>query len=309
MSSPSTSEGHRHRCLRRAQLGAFRRLPAFLLPDAVEARLIGWHDVGSGIQVAPTFGAQARFGTEPSPSSAPRRPGRTLLLDNVHHDWGRQPARILHPRPTKNCPPPPAGSHSEGKPSTRSARSARAIHDARRWHAVGPHPQGLWSLRQVHHLSSALSGASMITDPLHTNGRHDGYRPLSLLALDRPGCFPRRRDFPSAPAVTAFCDTRCAPQACRPNRPILVAVDPSAAPPPAPAKPASRPARTFGPRFRDIALRLRAKWIMTVNLYRPARRRWIPEIHERRDAIASTASHSISVEPSPGRARVRRAAR
>src|SRR5882757_4664703 len=49
---------------------------------AVEAGLIGMVATSaSGIQVAPTFGAQARLGTDPIAFAAPGRPGEPFLLD------------------------------------------------------------------------------------------------------------------------------------------------------------------------------------------------------------------------------------
>ena len=75
----------------------------------------------------------------------------------------------------------------------------------------------------VNILSSALSGATMITDPLHT--KRPGTQDIGhfMLALD-PGIFRDPKEFRDD--VAAFCDTLRATKPADPDRPVMVAGDP-----------------------------------------------------------------------------------
>src|SRR5258708_39700151 len=75
----------------------------------------------------------------------------------------------------------------------------------------------------VNILSSALSGATMVTDPLHT--KKPGTMDIGhfLLAID-PSLFRDAADFRAD--VAAFCDTLRGTKPADPDRPVLVAGDP-----------------------------------------------------------------------------------
>ena len=88
---------------------------------AVEAGLIGMVATSaSGIQVAPTFGAQARLGTDPIAFGAPGRPGRAVPARHGNHHCGRG----KNPQQGQREFPTPLGwlVTAEGKPSTDRAR-------------------------------------------------------------------------------------------------------------------------------------------------------------------------------------------
>ena len=111
----------------------------------------------------------------------------------------------------------------------------------------------------VNILSSALSGATMVTDPVHT--KKPGTMDIGhfLLAID-PGLFRDADDFRAD--VAAFCDTLRATKPADPNRPVLVAGDPE-------RRTASQRRQSgipVGPnllaKVREVALASGAKWIM-----------------------------------------------
>ena len=97
----------------------------------------------------------------------------------------------------------------------------------------------------VNILSSALSGASMMTDPMHT--KRPGTMDIGhfLLALD-PGLFRDAADFRAD--VAAFCDTLRATKPADPAGPSWSPATPNAAPRRGGGKPASPSARTSWPR-------------------------------------------------------------
>jgi LDH2 family malate/lactate/ureidoglycolate dehydrogenase len=111
----------------------------------------------------------------------------------------------------------------------------------------------------VNILSSALSGATMVTDPVHT--KKPGTMDIGhfLLAID-PGLFRDAEDFRAD--VAAFCDTLRATRPADPNRPVLVAGDPERRT----AEQRRQSGIPVGPnllaKVRDIALASGATWIM-----------------------------------------------
>jgi len=161
---------------------------------AVEAGLIGMVTTSaSGIQVAPTYGAQARFGTDPIAFAAPGRPGEPFLLDMATTTVA---AGKIRNKANENLPTPPGWLvTAEGKPST----DPREVSKGGFMTPLGGTPEGSshkgYGLSaMVNILSAALSGASMITDPLHT--KRPGTMGIGhfLLALD-PGLFRDAADF------------------------------------------------------------------------------------------------------------------
>jgi LDH2 family malate/lactate/ureidoglycolate dehydrogenase len=75
----------------------------------------------------------------------------------------------------------------------------------------------------VNILSSALSGATMVTDPMHT--KHPGTMGIGhfFMAMD-PAMFRDEEDFRTD--VISFCDTLRATPAIDPGHPVMVAGDP-----------------------------------------------------------------------------------
>ena len=84
---------------------------------AVEAGLIGMVTTSaSGIQVSPTYGAQARLGTDRSPSPPPASPGEPFLLDMATTTVA---AGKIRNKANENLPTPLGlAGHQDGQPST-----------------------------------------------------------------------------------------------------------------------------------------------------------------------------------------------
>jgi LDH2 family malate/lactate/ureidoglycolate dehydrogenase len=226
---------------------------------AVEAGLIGMVTTSaSGIQVAPTFGAQARLGTDPIAFAAPGKPGEPFLLDMATTTVA---AGKIRNKANENLPAPTGWLvTAEGKPST----DPREVSKGGFMTPLGGTPEGSshkgYGLSaMVNILSAALSGASMITDPLHT--KRPGTMGIGhfLLALD-PGLFRDAAEFRAD--VAAFCDTLRATRPADAGRPVLVAGDPE-------RRTAAQRRQTgipVGPnllaKVREVALASGAKWIM-----------------------------------------------
>ena len=226
---------------------------------AVEAGLIGMVTTSaSGIQVAPTFGAQARLGTDPIAFAAPGRPGEPFLLDMATTTVA---AGKIRNKANENLPTPPGWLvTSTGAPST----DPREVSKGGFMTPLGGTPEGSshkgYGLAgMVNILSSALSGATMVTDPMHT--KKSGTMDIGhfLLALD-PGLFRDAADFRAD--VAAFCDTLRATKPADPARPVAVAGDPE-------RRTAEKRRQSGIPvgtnllaKVREVALASGAAWIM-----------------------------------------------
>jgi LDH2 family malate/lactate/ureidoglycolate dehydrogenase len=247
---------------------------------AVEAGLIGMVTTSaSGIQVAPTFGAQARLGTDPIAFAAPGKPGEPFLLDMATTTVA---AGKIRNKANENLPTPPGWLvTSEGKPST----DPREVSKGGFMTPLGGTPEGSshkgYGLSaMVNILSSALSGASMITDPMHTK-RPGTMGTATSCWRSTPACSATP---PTSAPTSPPSATRCAPPS-PPTRtaPSSSPATPNAAPPTSAAKPASPSAPTFWPRSaRSRSPPARSgSWTAETLSTRPAPLN--PEIHERRD--------------------------
>jgi LDH2 family malate/lactate/ureidoglycolate dehydrogenase len=226
---------------------------------AVEAGLIGMVATSaSGIQVAPTHGAQAKLGTDPIAFGAPGKPGEPFLLDMATTTVA---AGKIRNKANENLPAP-AGwlVTSEGKPST----DPREVSKGGFMTPLGGTPEGSshkgYGLSaMVNILSSALSGATMITDPQHT--KKPGTMDIGhfLLAMD-PGMFRDTDDFRAD--VASFCASLRATKPANTANAVLVAGDPE-------RRTAAQRRKTgipVGPgllaKVRDVARASGAEWIM-----------------------------------------------
>ena len=226
---------------------------------AVEAGLIGMVATSaSGIQVAPTHGAQAKLGTDPIAFGAPGKPGEPFLLDMATTTVA---AGKIRNKANENLPTPPGWLvTSEGKPST----DPREVSKGGFMTPLGGTPEGSshkgYGLSaMVNILSSALSGATMVTDPQHT--KKPGTMDIGhfLLAMD-PGMFRDTDDFRAD--VASFCDSLRATRPANTANSVLVAGDPE-------RRTAAQRRKTgipVGPgllaKVRDVARASGADWIM-----------------------------------------------
>ncbi|WIM12550.1 Ldh family oxidoreductase [Enhydrobacter sp.] len=190
---------------------------------AAESDLIGMVTTSaSGIQVAPTNGAQARLGTDPIAFAAPGKPGQPFLLDMATTTVA---AGKIRNKANENLPAPTGWLVTrDGQPSN----DPKEVSKGGFMTPLGGTPEGSshkgYGLgAMVNILSSALSGGLMVTDP--TRNTKPG--PIDIghffLALD-PGMFRDIADFRAD--VAAFCDTLRATRPVDPAKPVQVAGDP-----------------------------------------------------------------------------------
>ena len=213
----------------------------------------------SGIQVAPTFGAQARLGTDPIAFGAPGRPGEPFLLDMATTTVA---AGKIRNKANENLPAPLGWLiTAEGKPST----DPREVSKGGFMTPLGGTPEGsshkgYGLAAMVNILSSALSGATLVTDPMHT--RKPGTQDIGhfMLAMD-PGLFRDPAEFRAD--VAAFCDTLRATKPADPSRPVMVAGDPERRKAASRRKEGIPVGANLLDKVREIAVASGAPWIMT----------------------------------------------
>jgi len=191
---------------------------------AAEAGLVGMACTSaSGIQVAPTFGRQARLGTDPWSFAAPSADGAPFLLDMATTTVA---AGRVRNKANENEPCPPGWVQTrDGLPSTDPLEASRKGGFLT---SLGGSPEsssykGYGLAVMVNILSSCLSGATLITDPMHTKkptGQDIGH---FLLAID-PGLFRDPAEFQAD--VARFLGDLRATEPVDPARPVMVAGDP-----------------------------------------------------------------------------------
>ena len=191
---------------------------------AADAGFIGMAATSaSGIQVAPTGGAQARFGTDPWSFAAPARPGEPFLLDMATTTVA---AGRVRNKANENLPAPPGWLLTrEGQPSTDPLEAAQK---GGYLTSLGGSPEGssykgYGLATMVNILSSCLSGATLVTDPMHCQkpqGMDIGHFFLAL----SPTLF--RDDGEFEQDVATLCDALRATPPMDPAKPVMVAGDP-----------------------------------------------------------------------------------
>ena len=191
---------------------------------AAKAGLIGMAGTSaSGIQVAPTFGKQARLGTDPWSFAAPTADGKPFLLDMATTTVA---AGRIRNKANENLQCPPGWVlDKQGLPSTDplEAREKGGFLTSLGGSPENSSYKGYGLAAMVNILSSCLSGATLITDPMHTKkpqGMDIGH---FFMAID-PGLFRDHDDFTAD--VTRFCNDLRATEPIDPARPVMVAGDP-----------------------------------------------------------------------------------
>jgi LDH2 family malate/lactate/ureidoglycolate dehydrogenase len=231
----------------------------FYVLQAVDAGLVGMATTSaSGIQVAPTNGAQARLGTDPIAFAAPGKPGEPFLLDMATTTVAA--GKIRNKANEKLQTPPGWLVTKDGLPSTDPHEVSKGGFMT----PLGGTPEGSshkgYGLgAMVNILSSALSGGLMVTEP--TRNTRPGAIDIGhfFLAMD-PGMFRDTADFQAD--VASFCDTLRATRPADPAKPVQVAGDPE-------RRIAAQRMKTgipVGPnllaKVKEIALASGADWIM-----------------------------------------------
>jgi LDH2 family malate/lactate/ureidoglycolate dehydrogenase len=177
----------------------------------------------SGIQVAPTFGKQARLGTDPWSFAAPTADGRPFLLDMATTTVA---AGRIRNKANEGLPTPDGWVlDSEGRPSNDPlvAREQGGFLTSLGGSPENSSYKGYGLAAMVNILGSCLAGATLITDPMHTKkpqGMDIGH---FFMAID-PGIFRDEDEFTAD--VTRFCNDLRATTPMDPTQPVMVAGDP-----------------------------------------------------------------------------------
>jgi LDH2 family malate/lactate/ureidoglycolate dehydrogenase len=191
---------------------------------AAKAGLIGMACTSaSGIQVAPTFGKQARLGTDPWSFAAPSADGVPFLLDMATTTVAA--GRIRNKANEGLQTPDGWVLDSEGQPSNDPtvARLKGGFLTSLGGSPENSSYKGYGLSAMVNILGSCLSGATLITDPMHTKkptGMDIGH---FFMAID-PGLFRDGDDFQKD--VAQFCGDLRATVPMDPAQPVMVAGDP-----------------------------------------------------------------------------------
>jgi LDH2 family malate/lactate/ureidoglycolate dehydrogenase len=177
----------------------------------------------SGIQVAPTFGKQARLGTDPWSFAAPSSDGVPFLLDMATTTVA---AGRIRNKANEGLPTPDGWVlDAEGKPSNDPlvARQKGGFLTSLGGSPENSSYKGYGLAVMVNILGSCLSGATLITDPMHTKkpeGMDIGH---FFMAID-PGIFRESGDFETD--VATFMGALRATTPVDPAQPVMVAGDP-----------------------------------------------------------------------------------
>lgn len=191
---------------------------------AANAGLVGMTCTSaSSVQVAPTFGKQARLGTDPWSFAAPSADGTPFLLDMATTTVA---AGRIRNKANENLPTPDGWVlDSEGRPSNDPLVAKQKGGSLT---SLGGSPEnssykGYGLSVMVNILGSCLSGATLITDPEHTK------KPIGMdighffMAID-PAIFRSAGDFEDD--VATFLGALRGTPPVDPAQPVMVAGDP-----------------------------------------------------------------------------------
>jgi LDH2 family malate/lactate/ureidoglycolate dehydrogenase len=191
---------------------------------AAKSGLIGMSCTSaSGIQVAPTFGKQARLGTDPWSFAAPSADGVPFLLDMATTTVA---AGRIRNKANEALPTPDGWVlDAEGRPSNDPlvAKEKGGFLTSLGGSPENSSYKGYGLAVMVNILASCLSGATLVTDPMHTKkpvGMDIGH---FFMAID-PGIFRESGDFETD--VASFMTALRATTPVDPARPVMVAGDP-----------------------------------------------------------------------------------
>ncbi|HJU16307.1 MAG TPA: Ldh family oxidoreductase [Stellaceae bacterium] len=185
---------------------------------AAREGLIGMACTSNSVaQMAPTFGKEAKLGTDPWSFAAPTADGQPFLLDMATTTVA---AGRIRNKANEGLPCPPGWVlDKDGRPSTDplEAREKGGFLTS-----LGGSPEtssykGYGLAVMVNILGACLPGAGLIIDPGDNDIGH------CLIAID-PGLFRDREEF--AADVTRLCDDLRATKPVDPAQPVMVAGDP-----------------------------------------------------------------------------------
>lgn len=196
----------------------------FYAEMAADAGLIGMVATSASIvQVAPAGGAEARLGTDPWAFAAPGRDGEPFILDMATTTVA---AGRIRNKANENLPAPPGWLLTkDGLPSTDPLEAAQkgGFLTSLGGSLEGSSYKGYGLAVMVNILASCLSGATLVTDPMHAKkpqGMDLGHFCLAL----SPNLFRDEGAFEAD--VATLCDALRATRPVDPARPVMVAGDP-----------------------------------------------------------------------------------
>ncbi|HTC08791.1 MAG TPA: Ldh family oxidoreductase [Acetobacteraceae bacterium] len=191
---------------------------------AAKSGLIGMAGTSaSGIQVAPTFGKEAKLGTDPWSFAAPTVDGKPFLLDMATTTVA---AGRIRNKANEGLPTPDGWVlDNEGRPSNDPlvAREKGGFLTSLGGSPENSSYKGYGLATMVNILSSCLSGATLITDPMHTK-KPQGMDIGHFFMAINPTLFRDQDDFTAD--VTQLCNDLRATRPMDPAQPVMVAGDP-----------------------------------------------------------------------------------
>ena len=191
---------------------------------AADAGFIGMVSTSaSGIQVAPTGGAEAKYGTDPIAFAAPARDGEPFLLDMATTTVA---AGRIRNKANEGLPTPDGWLVTrDGAPSNDplEASAKGGFLTPLGGTADGSSYKGYGLAAMVNILAAGLSGATFPTDPTHT--KKTGTMDIGhfFMAIDT-GLLRDPAEFRAE--MIAFTDALRATKPIDPNKPVMVAGDP-----------------------------------------------------------------------------------
>src|SRR5215469_9119575 len=177
----------------------------------------------SGVQVAPTFGKEAKLGTDPWSFAAPTANGEPFLLDMATTTVA---AGRIRNKANEGLPCPPGWVlDKDGQPSTDplAAREKGGFLTSLGGAPENSSYKGYGLAVMVNILGACLPGATLITDPLAGKKPQGADIGHCFIAID-PGLFRDPEEF--AGDVTRFCNDLRATKPIDPAQPVMVAGDP-----------------------------------------------------------------------------------
>jgi LDH2 family malate/lactate/ureidoglycolate dehydrogenase len=177
----------------------------------------------SSIQVAPTFGREAKLGTDPWSFAAPTAGGEPFLLDMATTTVAA--GRIRNKANEGLECPPGWVLNKDGRPSTDplEAREKGGFLTSLGGSPENSSYKGYGLSVMVNILGSCLSGATLITDPMHTKKPQGNDIGHCFIAIN-PELFREPGEF--AADVGRLCDDLRATKPVDPAQPVMVAGDP-----------------------------------------------------------------------------------
>ena len=200
----------------------------FYAEAAVKAGLIGMvMTTTAKCAVAPTGGVEAKLGTDPIAFGAPAKGDDYFLLDMATTTVADGKIRNLA---VENLPRPPGWIlNARGLPTTepKDVYGGDGFMTSLGGSREGGSYKGYGLAVMVNILSACLSGASLMTDPLHAKVAGKGNNIGHFFMVLDPGLFRDPEDFRAD--VSTFIDALRATRPVDPAEPVLVAGDPERA--------------------------------------------------------------------------------